>query len=306
MFNQYLYKTFSLVLFFSIAFSSLQLQAQQGPANLVYDTFLGTRLIHTHTNETVPAGKMDILITHRFGDLAGELGGFNNFFGFDNLSDVRIALEAGLSDKLTIGIGRSKGFAGPLKLVDGMLKYRLIRQTVDDKTPFSVTIYANAVVSHMKATTDPSLVTSFDKFAHRMSYDVQAIISRKFSDKFSLQLMPNFLHRNFVVAGDENNNFSMGIAGRFALSKNIAVIFDYFKFFSNYRDSINNQEEESLVKYYDPLGVGIEMKTGGHVFLINFSNSPGIITNQYLPYTTKNWGDGEFRMGFNISRLITL
>ncbi len=296
----------TLFLFFIIVFGLSSLQAQETSENLVYETFLGTRLIHTHTNETVEKGKLDILITHRFGDMAGELGGFNNFFGFDNLSDVRIAFEYGVSHRLTIGVGRSKGFSGPIKLVDGLVKYRLLQQTVDNKMPFSVTLYGNTVVSHMKATEDPSLATSFDKFAHRMSYDVQAIISRKFSDKFSLQLMPNFLHRNFVVAGDENNNFSMGIAGRFALSKHVALIFDYYQFFSNYRDDINNQEGESLVKYYNPLGVGLEIKTGGHVFLINFSNSPGIIENQYLPYTTKNWGDGEFRMGFNISRPIQL
>lgn len=296
----------TLLLFFMIVFGLSSIQAQETSENLVYETFLGTRLIHTHTNETVEKGKLDILITHRFGDMAGELGGFNNFFGFDNLSDVRIAFEYGVSHRLTLGVGRSKGFSGPLKLVDGLVKYRLLQQTVDNTMPFSMTLYGNAVVSHMKATEDPALATSFDKFAHRMSYDIQAIISRKFSDKFSLQLMPNFLHRNFVVAGDENNNFSMGIAGRFALSKHIALIFDYYKFFSTYRDNINNQDGGSSVRYYDPLGIGIEMKTGGHVFLINFSNSPGIIENQYLPYTTKNWGDGQFRMGFNISRPIQL
>ncbi len=297
---------YTLFLFFVVLLFSLPTQAQEDPANLVYETFLGTRLIHTHTNETVDKGKLDILITHRFGDMAGDLGGFNNFFGFDNLADVRIAFEYGVSERLTLGVGRSKGFSGPLKLVDGLAKFPFLRQTVDNKMPFSVTLYGNAVVSHMEATEDPALATSFGKFAHRMSYDVQAIISRKFSDRFSLQLMPNFLHRNFVVAGDENNNFSLGIAGRVALGKHTALIFDFYKFFSAYRDNINNQEGENILKYYNPLGIGLEIKTGGHVFLLNFSNSPGIIENQYLPYTNKNWGDGQFRLGFNISRPIQL
>ncbi|MGB1243489.1 MAG: DUF5777 family beta-barrel protein [Chitinophagales bacterium] len=297
---------YTLFLFFVGLLFSFPIQAQEDPENLVYETFLGTRLIHTHTNETVDKGKLDILITHRFGDMAGDLGGFNNFFGFDNLADVRIAFEYGVSERLTLGVGRSKGFSGPLKLVDGLAKFRLLRQTVDNKMPFSVTLYGNAVVSHMKATEDPALATSFGKFAHRMSYDVQAIISRKFSDRFSLQIMPNFLHRNFVVAGDENNNLSIGIAGRIALGKHTALIFDYYKFFSAYRDNINSQEGENILKYYNPLGIGLEIKTGGHVFLLNFSNSPGIIENQYLPYTNKNWGDGQFRLGFNISRPIQL
>ena len=123
-------RTYTLSLFFILACGFSSLQAQDDPANLVYETFLGTRLIHTHTNETVEAGKLDILITHRFGDMAGELGGFNNFFGFDNLSDVRIAFEYGVSHRLTIGVGRSKGFSGPLKLVDGLVKVWRLTPTI--------------------------------------------------------------------------------------------------------------------------------------------------------------------------------
>ena len=50
----------------------------------------------------------------------------------------------------------------------------------------------------------------------------------------------------------------------------------------------------------------MEFETGGHVFDINLSNSSGILENDFLPYTNKNWLQGQFRMGFTISRTFPL
>jgi hypothetical protein len=54
------------------------------------------------------------------------------------------------------------------------------------------------------------------------------------------------------------------------------------------------------------LALGIEIETGGHVFHLNFTNSSGIIENNYIPNTTDSWLKGGFKFGFNISRVFTL
>ena len=85
--------------------------------------------------ETLPKRKLDVRIFHRFGDLAGENGGFQTFYGLENASDVVIGLEYGVSDNLTVGLYRSKG-AGALadgtsglrQVLNGIAKYRLLRQ----------------------------------------------------------------------------------------------------------------------------------------------------------------------------------
>ncbi len=293
-----------LLLLFIISYGISPTFAQEEAKQIESDVFLTTRLINAHTTETVRARHLDIRITHRFGDIGGDLGGIQSLYGLDNVTDVRIALEYGITDQLTLGFGRSKGVdgAGPTKLIDGFAKYQILRQAKGG-SPLSLTVFGNAVVSHMDAGTVPTSETAFTKFAHRLSYDFQVIIARKFSPRLSLQLMPNFLHRNLVRFEDENNNFSMGIGGRIGISKNIAVIFDYYYLLSNYRsdETLNGGQ-----KFYMPLGIGFEFRTGGHVFHLNFSNTPGIIENQYIPYTLKNWLDGEFRLGFNISRPIRL
>ncbi len=279
----------------------------QETSEKVKNTFYSTRLINAQTVETVPKKALDIRITHRFNDVAGERGGVKNFFGLDNVTDIRLAFEYGITDDITVGIGRSKGALGPRNLIDGLVKYRFLQQTSDNHIPVSATLFANTAFSTMKAeTVNLESEAAFKKFAHRLSYDVQLLIARKFGDHFSLQVMPNLLYRNFVKFGDENLLFSVGVGSRIAINQKYAIIIDYYQYFSQYRMQVNQDAGANDIKYYPPLGIGLEIKTAGHVFHINFSNSPGIIENQYIPNTTRNWLDGEFRLGFNISRLIRM
>ncbi|MCX8485659.1 MAG: DUF5777 family beta-barrel protein, partial [Crocinitomicaceae bacterium] len=78
-------------------------------------TFASTRIVSGHSVETIAKGITDFRIEHRFGDIAGTNGGAQNMFGFDMLSDMRIALERGVTDNLMIGFGRCKGTGAPYR-----------------------------------------------------------------------------------------------------------------------------------------------------------------------------------------------
>ena len=149
----------------------------------------------------------------------------------------------------------------------------------------------------MKASTDSTSAANFRNFGHRMSYVAQAIIARKFSKSISIALHPTYVHRNFVAAGDENSLFALGIGGRFKFSKRFGIIIEYFYPFSKLR-----HDQNSMFTYNDPLSIGVELETGGHIFHINFTNSEGILANDWIPYTRGSWLDGGFRFGFTISR----
>src|SRR5580765_1231485 len=69
----------------------------------IQETFSTTRLIDGHTVETTQAGVLDLKISHRFGRLNE---GFYNMFGFD-VASMRIGLDYGITNRLTIGGGRS-------------------------------------------------------------------------------------------------------------------------------------------------------------------------------------------------------
>jgi len=271
-------------------------------------TFKTTRLTHTHTIEMVKKNELDFRITHRFFDIAGDQGGIETLFGFDNVSDIRIAFEYGITDDIGIGFGRSKGGfeIGPKQVLDGYVKAKLLKQKKKGGLPFSIVALGMTELGTETKSENVTQINSFPEFKHRLSYAGQLIIASKISESLSLMVMPTYLHRNYVTFGDENSNFALGAGGRIKFTKRMAIIVDYFHLFSEYRNLENAKEPEDNIKYYNPLGIGLEIETGGHVFHLNFSNSTGIIETQYIPYTTRNWLDGQFRFGFNISRVFDL
>ena len=261
----------------------------------VHLTFKDTRVINTHSTEMLRGGQMDIRIGHRFGDLAGDRGGFQSFYGLENASDVLTGLELGLTDNFMVGLSRTKG-AGPLKQnIQALGKIRLISQEINGSQPFSLAVLGTATYSTMQKSKTEGTLNFFEKRAHRASYHLGVILARKFSPRVSTQINAAWTYRNLVFSGDKNDLVSMGLATKFQVTKSIGLIFDGTYVFSELRTAENG--------YYPMIGFGFEWDTGGgHVFQFNLTNSEGILETDYIPYTTANWTDGQFRIGFTISR----
>ncbi|HCN85279.1 MAG TPA: hypothetical protein DIT07_16920 [Sphingobacteriaceae bacterium] len=253
--------------------------------------FKSDRLILSQTTTMVKKYNLDFKVAHRFGDIGGTDGGAKIFWGLDNSSDIYIDFDYGISDRFNIGFGRSKYE----QLLDLQLKYALLQQTANDHIPFSISLLAKTGFTPYKVTTNV-----FDAYGDRFSYLGQAIISRKFSSNFSLQLSPTLLMRNVVLApADEETMFALGIAARLKLSKRFGVVADSYKVFSEYR------KETTAANFYDPLGLGFEIETGGHVFTLTFVNAKAIVENNFIPNSTSSWTKGQYRFGFTISRMFS-
>lgn len=270
--------------------------------NTVPRTFKDRRIINAHSVETLPKRKLDIRIGHRFGDFLGDNGGWTTLYGLEAARDVMIGGEYGVTDNFMIGVNRTKG-AGPLRqLVNGFLKYRLVKQRTDNTISFTITLLGVASLATQEASSLPDQLTSFDQFAHRLSYTTQVMLASRLTDRFSVQIAPTLTHLNLVEFGDENNLYSLGVAARWQVTKVIGLLADFNLPVNSDRSPFAENESEFRV----PLGFAIEFDTGGHVFQVNFTNSEGIIEPDYLSNTTSNWGEGEFRLGFTISRLFNL
>ncbi|MFM2225068.1 MAG: hypothetical protein RJA07_1270 [Bacteroidota bacterium] len=260
-------------------------------------TFKTSRLNMSHSIETVGAHQLDFRISHNFSEIGS--GTSHNMYGFNQISNIRIALEYGINKNLTFGLGSSKGFGTVKELYDGYLKYKLLHQTTDNKMPVSVTLLGVSTICGAKASSDPTSDTHYSAFAERISYCSQILIARKFSEKLSIQIMPTYVHRNFVANnGDENDFFAMGFAGRYKFTKRSAIVIDYYKPFSAYRNTLHKAGQ-----YYNPLGIGYEIETGGHVFHISLVNTGGLVETDFIPNSNTSWTKNfGVRMGFNISR----
>ena len=268
---------------------------QENQKGKVIATFKGTKLINAQTIQTTKKRTLEFNIAHRFGnmDITGSTGK-HTLYGIENASNIRFSLDYGFTDKISAGIGRSK----MNEHIDGHVKFRFLEQK-EKGLPVSVAYYANAAISPVANIAD-------DDFNNRWSYVHQLIIASKIDRSISLQVLPTFVHRNYVNqtvlhpkngSKDQNDLFALGFAGRIKITKRLAFVADYFLTFSDFRDSDNN--------YYNALGVGVEIETGGHVFHINLTNSEGIIENDFIPSTTDSWYDGNYKLGFNISRVFS-
>lgn len=286
---------------FKIAFLFLFLGTSQiGFGQTDIRIFKDTRIINLHSVETIKKGKLDFRIGHKFGDLAGSRGGWPTFYGLENAADVFIGFNYGITDNLLVGISRTKG-SGILKQnINGQIKYKLLEQNSAKGKPISMTVHA--MFSTSTATNNPFDAESdeFAKFIHRVVYHLQYITAKKFGDRFSLQANIGWTFRNIVTVGDRNDLVSLGGSMKYQFSKVFAVILEGAVPFSDFRTREN--------EYYPATGIGFEWETGGgHIFQINFTNARGIVETDFLPNNNEsNWGDGEFRLGFTISRLFTL
>ncbi|GAB3937816.1 DUF5777 family beta-barrel protein [Mucilaginibacter myungsuensis] len=261
----------------------------------VIATFKASRLIFSQTTETVKKGNLNFVVIHRFGDIGGSAGGGKTLWGLDNSSDIFIGFEYGISDKLDLQFGRSK-FEQLLELG---LKYHFLQQTADDAMPFSATIIGKTGLKPYSVTTNV-----FKPYTNRLNYFTQLVIARKFSTNFSMQITPSYLRNNLpfpYLPDNEKNFFVLGGAFRLKVTKRSGIVVDYHHPFSSFRSSNN-----TTTNFYDPIGVGWEIETGGHVFTLNLSNSQAISEINYLADTESSWGKGQFRLGFTISRMFEL
>ena len=289
--NRFMKKSYLLFLILMIG---QWLIAQDG----VYQTFKDRWVINTQSVETLPQSKLDIRISHRFGDMGGDAGGWPTFYGLEGAMDVSIGAEYGVMDNLTIGFNRSKGAGQLRQLLNASMKYKVVHQSEEGK-PISLAIAGMSSLSTAQKSNDPSSLTYFETFAHRMVQHLTVLAARKFSDKFSLQFSTGITHRNVVPAGEDNNTFHVGLATRIQVTKTFGIIGDLAIPFINQADEVRGD-------HYAPFGIGFEFDTGGHVFQVNLTNATGLMPTDYIPYTLSNWGDGQFRIGFTISRMFNL
>lgn len=259
----------------------------------VKETFYATRIINGHSAETLNKNELEFRVEHKFGDMFGSQGGIHQFFGLDNSADIRIAFEYGVTDYLMLGVGRNKGSLPYRGLIDGFAKGRILSQKEDNSIPLSLAVVGSATITYAKASTDVTSITHYPKFAHRLAYAGQLVVTRKFGNWLSLALMPTYTHRNYVAFDDQNGLFSLGGAFNVKFAKKFGVVVEYYQNFNqkNMRDLYKNS-----------LAVAFEWNTFGHVFSIYLANADGFTEQQFIPYTTGDWLKGEFRLGFAITR----
>lgn len=241
---------------------------------------IGLRIVNGHSTYTIPKGKLDFYIQHRFGYMDQ---GTKNFFGLDE-SNIRLGFEYGLFQSVTVGVSRSN--MG--KMFSGYAKWNLVKQGKEN--PVSATVFSDMDISGEHK--DPALVPFYP--SHRYRYTHQLIVSRVFGkQRFMIQAAPTIVHRNLVDSFQEPNDLALlAMAFRYRINRTVSLTGEYSYL-------INHNMRTNLIGC---LGAGIELYTSGHVFQLVFTNAAALTESQYMTANNGSILGRQIRFGFNIVR----
>ncbi len=273
--------------------SMLDLVKDSAQTDYITNAFKSTRVINGQSIEMLGAGSLDFRILHRFGPVNSGAG---QFFGLDQ-STVRLSFDYAPYNDLLVGFGRST----VKKELDGFAKYRLLHQSRGDRDmPVSVILVAG-VTCWTGPYADPTIA---NYFSSRLAFYQQVLVGSKISDEFTLQISPTLIHQNLTLfKSDPHDIYALGVGGRIKITNRISFTFDWYHPFNLIRSQVING---STVLKFDPIAVGFDIETGGHVFQVHLSNSIGMNERAFITETYYNWANGGIQLGFNISRIFQL
>ena len=245
--------------------------------------FKGLQIVNMQSTKLPTKGEWYMVVSHRFGDLTK---GLDNFFGLDN-AYTKIGGIYGATDWLSLGFSRQTYN----KTYELTAKYKLANQEING---FPVTIVGYNTMdinSALKTSQYPYL-----KFNNRLAFTTQILVSRKFSDKFSLEMAPIYVHKNLFEGGLEQKDLLLaGLGARYKIAKRMSVNLEYA--------ARVNMPENFVSPYHNPLSVGLDIETGGHVFQLVFSNSQPMNDVAVFSNTAGDWNGGSIYFGFNMYRV---
>ncbi|GGD29319.1 DUF5777 family beta-barrel protein [Flavobacterium orientale] len=258
----------------------------------VTSAFKSLKIINLESTKLASKGDFYFVVAHRF-DYFNN--GFDDFFGLDN-ANTQLKFLYGATDWLTVHVARS-GFQ---ETYDLAAKY-LIKSQIKEGFPVTIVGFNSVSInSELKEKDYPKL-----KFENRLSYVTQLLISRKFSDKLTLQIAPSYFHENtlrdildennqaILPNPQDNSQFALGMGGRYKLTSRWSINMDYAAHLNRTHQSI----------YRNPLSIGVDLETGGHVFQMHFTNSRAMHESGFLGQTSGDWSKGEIAFGFNLVRV---
>ena len=255
--------------------------------NYTMSTFKGTHISIGHSVETRKKNTLEISLMTRYWNVPNSDG---RSFIADRMCS-RIGLDYGISDRLTIGFGSGN----PNGIIDTYLKYRLLRQTDDNRNLFSISLLQTATYR----TRFLNNTESRGSFGDKLAFTSQVLIARKFSRDFSFQISPTFIHRTSSRSAlDDHNHFAIGFGGRYKLTNHVSLASEYY-YLANKLESRET---------FGAFSLGVNWEVSKLLLQFKMTNNPIFSEDTFITQTFKNFNfnDGNFFFGFHATYYIQL
>ena len=257
------------------------------------------RIINMQGAVGLPKGEWEMFIQHRFGTFGT---GAYNWYGLDQ-SYMRIGLDAGLSERLTVGVSRSS----MNKIADGYFKYQFKgkakaspKKDGDSKSEVTAAWYSNVSINtQARASISPEPFY----YSNRLRFVNTIIISKNINDRLLIALTPSLVHVNLVDLANESNDIAvMGAYGRMKLSDRYAVTAEIQKPFLSKMPTPSGASKSVNIPTDPYMALGFEIYTAKHVFQLSVSNAQSMNESYYMTQNNGSFEPSNLRFGFNIVR----
>jgi hypothetical protein len=260
-------------------------------------------LIDAQTTVIQPVHTLEAVIQHKFGTVEN---GHSDLWGiYAPGANIRIGLDYVLFKDFQVGAGITK----KNMTTDLSAKWTIMRQTQKNTNPVAIAIYGNMGIDGRNISEFGSGVVqvahqagTYNDFkgVDRLSYFSELIIGRKFTDWLSVQAAVSFTHYNSVDMEYDHDKVGLHFNGRIKVSPQGSIIF-------NYDEPLKIKDISEQQEFVNPslpnLAFGYEISTGTHAFQIFMGTANGLLPQDNIMWNHNDYQNGQFLIGFNITRL---
>ncbi|MDH5588480.1 MAG: DUF5777 family beta-barrel protein [Gemmatimonadota bacterium] len=253
-------------------------QRSGAPTEVPVTVFHSTQSANLPTAETLGRGEWLFEISHRF--LPAVSDGAGALWGLDGPVYNRLALSYAVADNAMLGITRSN-------LQDNLDLSAKVRVLASRAGGIPVMAALNAGVAWNTET--PAVFGIEDN--ERQAY-AQLIVDALLGERLALGVTPTLLNNPRIADIDAETAFALGLSGQLYLSDQASLLAEW----------LVSEDRPDLG--HDAGTFGIELETGGHFFKLILTNSARMNPTQFLGGTPFEFSAGEWRLGFNVTRVL--
>lgn len=275
-----------LTLIFTISFANAQeisWKKQEDTKPTVLNLFHSINAVNLPTAETLLRNELEYEISHRFNK---TVDANKAYFGIDGPATIRMALSYAITNDLMVTFGRSNQDDN----IDFRVKYKVF-QFAHNTLPVLVALRAGGAWNtevYEEITNEERDLTNSKNF----QYYGQAIFNTMIAKKLGIGVVPSYLYNSHIYCEEPEYSFTVGGYVQYYLSA-------MFSFYVETNATVTGWRQN-----YNPVVIGVEIETGGHFFKIFLGNSHVMNPSQYLAGADLYVEDGEWRLGFNITRIL--
>lgn len=240
--------------------------------------FHATAAVNLPTAETLQRGFYQFEISHRF--LPPFSGGVDQLWGLDGPVHIRLGFGYGITDRVLVTLARSNLHDN----VDLQLKYGGIGSSAGS-VPLRLAFVGGAAWNTDVPGQSGTRSRDFQLYA-------QAVLNAGPASGWAVGVVPTFLYNPYLEGDKAERALTLGLYGQRYLGRLLSLLAEW------------NIAEARYTYRHDGFAFGIELETGGHFFKIVATNSEALNPSQYVIGTYDSAAPENWRLGFNITRLL--